>query len=39
VRRSALPNLPRLLRLYEGCARVLAGTVDGANIIKPEFRS
>ncbi len=34
VHRSALPNLPRLLRLYEGCARVLAGTVDGANIIK-----
>jgi DNA phosphorothioation-associated putative methyltransferase len=32
--RSALPHLPRLLRLYEGCARVLAGTVDGANIIK-----
>jgi DNA phosphorothioation-associated putative methyltransferase len=34
VHRSALPHLPRLLRLYEGCARVLAGTVDGANIIK-----
>jgi DNA phosphorothioation-associated putative methyltransferase len=34
VHRSALPNLPRLLRLYEGCSRVLAGTVDGANIIK-----
>ena len=34
MHRSALPNLPRLLHLYEGCARVLAGTVDGANIIK-----
>jgi DNA phosphorothioation-associated putative methyltransferase len=34
VHRSALPSLPRLLRLYEGCARGLAGTVDGANIIK-----
>jgi DNA phosphorothioation-associated putative methyltransferase len=34
VHRSALLRLPRLLRLYEGCARVLTGTVDGANIIK-----
>jgi DNA phosphorothioation-associated putative methyltransferase len=31
---SALPQLPRLLRLYEGCAQILTGTVDGASIIK-----
>jgi len=34
VHRSALPQLPPLLRLYEGCAQALAGTVEGANIIK-----
>lgn len=34
VHRSALPHLPPLLRLYEGCAQALAGTVDGANIVK-----
>jgi DNA phosphorothioation-associated putative methyltransferase len=34
VHRSALAQLPPLLRLYEGCAGVLAGTVDGANIVK-----
>lgn len=34
VHRSALPQLPPLLRLYEGCAHVLSGTVDGANLIK-----
>jgi len=34
IHRSALPNLPTLLRLYEGCAQALAGTVEGANIIK-----
>lgn len=34
VHRSALPHLPPLLRLYEGCAQALAGSVDGANVIK-----
>jgi len=31
---SALSHLPSLLRVYEGCARALVGTVEGANIIK-----
>lgn len=31
---SALPMLPPLLRLYEGCARGYIGTVEGANLIK-----
>ncbi len=31
---SALPELPSLLRMYEGCGRAIAGTIDGANIIK-----
>lgn len=31
---SALHDLPALLRVYEGCARVLVGTVEGATIIK-----
>lgn len=34
VHRSALGLLPPVLRVYEGCARVLAGTVDHANMIK-----
>jgi DNA phosphorothioation-associated putative methyltransferase len=34
VHRSALPQLPTLLRLYEGCAQALVGTVEGANLIK-----
>jgi DNA phosphorothioation-associated putative methyltransferase len=34
VHRSALPYLPTLLRLYEGCAQALVGTVEGANVIK-----
>jgi DNA phosphorothioation-associated putative methyltransferase len=34
VHRSALPYLPTLLRLYEGCAQGLVGTVEGANIVK-----
>lgn len=34
VHRTALAELPPLLQVYEGCARVLAGTVDGANMIK-----
>jgi DNA phosphorothioation-associated putative methyltransferase len=31
---SALPSLPPVLRVYEGCARGYIGTVEGANIIK-----
>ncbi len=31
---SALPYLPPILRVYEGCARAYIGAVDGANIIK-----
>lgn len=31
---SALHELPALLRVYEGCARALVGTVEGANVIK-----
>jgi DNA phosphorothioation-associated putative methyltransferase len=31
---SAISQLPALLRVYEGCARSLIGTVEGANVIK-----
>lgn len=34
VHRSALGELPPLLQVYEGCARVLSGTVEQANMIK-----
>lgn len=34
VHASALPRLPPVLRLYEGCARAFLGTVEGANVIK-----
>ena len=34
VHSSALPQLPPILRVYEGCARGLIGTVEGANVIK-----
>jgi DNA phosphorothioation-associated putative methyltransferase len=34
VHRSALAELPPVLQMYEGCARVLAGTVEHANLIK-----
>lgn len=34
VHRSALPSLPPVLRVYEGCARAYIGTVEGANIVK-----
>lgn len=34
VHRSALAELPPLLQVYEGCARVLAGTIQNANMIK-----
>lgn len=31
---SAITRLPPLLRVYEGCARVLTGTVEGTTIVK-----
>jgi DNA phosphorothioation-associated putative methyltransferase len=34
VHRSALGYLPPVLRVYEGCGRVLAGTVEHANLVK-----
>jgi SAM-dependent methyltransferase len=34
VHKSALDRLAPLLRVYEGCARILTGTVAGANVIK-----
>lgn len=34
VHRSAMAEIPPVLQVYEGCARVLAGTVDQANMIK-----
>ena len=32
--KSALQDLPPVLRVYEGCARWLVGDVDGANLVK-----
>jgi DNA phosphorothioation-associated putative methyltransferase len=34
VHTSGLNELPALLRVYEGCARALVGTVEGVNVIK-----
>lgn len=34
VHRSALGLLAPVLRVYEGCARILAGTVEHANLVK-----
>ncbi|MCA1579155.1 MAG: DNA phosphorothioation-associated putative methyltransferase [Acidobacteria bacterium] len=34
VHSSALPLLPSVLRVYEGCARAYVGTVENANVIK-----
>ncbi|UYP20199.1 DNA phosphorothioation-associated putative methyltransferase [Rhodococcus sp. Z13] len=34
VHRSALAELSPIMQVYEGCARVLAGTVERANMIK-----
>lgn len=34
VHESAAGDLPALLRVYEGCGRTLAGTVEGANVVK-----
>ncbi|OCB14093.1 SAM-dependent methyltransferase [Mycolicibacterium porcinum] len=38
VHRDALAELPPLLQVYEGCARVLAGTVPSANMVKLSVR-
>lgn len=35
---SALAHLPPALRIYEGCARVLIGEVDFANVVKLHHR-
>jgi DNA phosphorothioation-associated putative methyltransferase len=34
VHRSAMAEIPPVLQVYEGCARVLAGSIPGANMIK-----
>lgn len=34
VRKEALGALPPILRVYEGCARVLLGEMDEANLVK-----
>jgi DNA phosphorothioation-associated putative methyltransferase len=34
IRQAALESLAPVLRIYEGCARVVVGSVEGANIIK-----
>lgn len=34
IHRSALDALPPVLRVYEGCARTLAGEVPDANVLK-----
>ncbi len=34
VHASALPRVPGVLRVYEGCGRALTGTVEESNIIK-----
>ena len=34
VHHTALPHLPPVLRVYEACARQLAGTVDGLTLVK-----
>jgi DNA phosphorothioation-associated putative methyltransferase len=38
VHESALTHLAPLLRIYEGCARVIIGRVAGANVIKLHHR-
>jgi DNA phosphorothioation-associated putative methyltransferase len=34
IHRDALGQLPPVMQVYEGCARVLSGTVEHANLIK-----
>lgn len=38
VHRSALGQLAPVLQVYEGCARILAGTIEQANMIKLSVR-
>lgn len=38
IHRTALPLLPHLLRVYEGCSRAYVGDVEDANIIKLDRR-
>lgn len=38
IHTSALPLLPPVLRVYEGCARAYIGAVEGANIVKLHHR-
>lgn len=35
---SAIPLLPLVLRVYEGCARAYIGSVEGSNIVKLKYR-
>ncbi len=34
VHSESIEELPPILRIYEGCARVLVGSVEGANVLK-----
>jgi DNA phosphorothioation-associated putative methyltransferase len=34
VHETAVAELPPVLRVYEGCARVLVGRVEGSNVLK-----
>jgi DNA phosphorothioation-associated putative methyltransferase len=34
VHKTALAQLPPVLQVYEGCARILSGTVESANLVK-----
>lgn len=38
VHMSAIPLLPPVLRIYEGCAHAYIGSVEGANIVKLNHR-
>ena len=39
VHRSALEQLPAVLRVYEACGRVLVGQVEAANVVKLSTKS
>lgn len=39
IHESAMPYLPAVIRVYEGCARSYIGAVEGANVIKLHRRS
>jgi len=38
IHETALSSLDPILRVYEGCARTLTGSIDNANVIKLHFR-